>query len=135
MGSLDNSNSKIYKVACEILVSFYPKEELIERKQRLVDSIRENEMERNEDIPDWIINLLSCIRDLKVTNTWIDFERSSSDDTNVLDFIRGLSDVFSNEYENNEESWMLTFNAINFEVCISLEGSCYKVSEVGKTWE
>ncbi|OAS20430.1 hypothetical protein [Paenibacillus oryzisoli] len=104
-------------------------------KQALAEHIAEYELDAADAAPSWLIDLLAAVNDRKVTGRWIDFTRATGDDTNVFDFIRHLHDVLPIQYENNEESWLLTFAQLGLEACISLEGSCYKVSAIGDTWE
>ncbi|MDR6552293.1 hypothetical protein [Paenibacillus qinlingensis] len=104
-------------------------------KQALAEHIAENELEEAGAAPSWLIDLLTAVSDRKVTGAWVDFKRGTGDDTNIFDFIRHLHDVLPIAYENNEESWLLTFPQLGLEACISLEGSCYKVSGIGDTWE
>ncbi len=105
-----------------------------ERRQNIEARLTEEELEDADAVPSWLIDFLTAVRDGRLT-AWIDFKRGSGDDTNVFDFIRGLPDLLPVTYENNEESWLLTFPPIKIEACISLEGSCYKVSDLGKTWD
>ena len=104
-------------------------------KQAFDELLENNELEDQGAAPSWLIDFLTAVRDRKVTGHWVDFTRDSGDDTNVFDFIRQLHQVLPIKYENNEESWLLTFPQLHLEACISLEGSCYKVSGIGDTWE
>ncbi|KRE75498.1 hypothetical protein [Paenibacillus sp. Soil750] len=104
-------------------------------RQALAEHIAENELDEAGAAPSWLIDLLTAVNDRKVTGHWVDFKRGTGDDTNVFDFIRHLHEVLPIKYENNEESWLLTFPKLQLEACISLEGSCYKVSGIGDTWE
>jgi hypothetical protein len=105
-----------------------------QQRQGIEQLISDSELEDSAAAPGWLLDLLTAVRDRQHTHGWVDFVRSESDDTNVLDFIRDLNQVLPLTYENNEESWMLTFPDIDIEACISLEGSCYKISEIGGTW-
>lgn len=100
------------------------------------ENIIDNELEDNRSLPDWLKSILIDVKDKNYSEKWIDFYRSSDiDDSNVMDFIRELQFLLPVDYKNNEESWLLTFEKINIELCISLEGSCYKISKTGQTWE
>ncbi|MDD9267938.1 hypothetical protein ACFPES_12950 [Paenibacillus sp. GCM10023248] len=94
-----------------------------------------NELEDNEAIPTWLMELLSKVNAGEITGVWIDFTRDAGDDTHVFTFIRELNEALPIQYENNEESWLLTWPQLNLEVCISFEGSCYKISRIGDTWD
>jgi hypothetical protein len=87
-----------------------------------------------EEIPQWVLDILTNLIQGQTTG-WTDFPRSDKDETNVFYFLRDLPAILPATYENNEENWLWTFPAIQMEVCIFFEGSCYKVSELGKTWE
>jgi hypothetical protein len=104
-----------------------------ERRTLVEARLSREGMEGADAVPAWLLDLLRAVRDRRLTE-WIDFARGAGDDTHVLDFVRGLPDLLPVAYQNNEESWLLTFPRLNVEACISLEGSCYKVSELGKTW-
>jgi hypothetical protein len=102
--------------------------------QAIEERVTENELQDNESTPHWLLELLTFVRDRKSTEGWVDFPSDGLDDSNSFNLIRELDQVLPMRYENNEESWMLTFPEINMEACISFEGSCYKVSEIDGTW-
>ena len=62
------------------------------------------------------------------------FKLRGLDDSDVLDLARAIHEVLPVEVENNEESWLLTFQKLGVEAAISLEGPSYKVSRLGETW-
>ncbi len=94
----------------------------------------ENELDQPSLIPDWLPDMFKALHE-RETTPWIDFTRPGYDDTDLFEFLKGINRFFPVEYENNGESWMFRFGLLGMESCISLEGSCYKVSPVGKTWE
>ena len=81
------------------------------QKQALEEHIESNELEEQGAAPSWLIDFLTAVKDRNVTGHWVDFTRDSGDDTNIFDFIRQLHQVLPIKYENNEESWLLTFPA------------------------
>lgn len=101
---------------------------------RITEGLAEDELDRPGSAPAWLVDLLARVRD-RHPDGWIDFHRPMTDDTNVFDFVRGLPDLLPVTYVNNEESVLLVFPALGLEAAISIEGSCYKVSPTGRTWD
>lgn len=128
-------NNKLLHIIGDLAKELAASQPEIEQKQSFEEIIERNELQENGATPYWLIDLLSAVKDKKLTGNWVDFTRDAGDDTNVFDFIRELDQVLPIRYENNEESWLLTFPQLNLEACISFEGSCYKVSHIGDTWE
>jgi len=113
----------------QLLVDLGAVEEAV--RTRLADQ----EIEGAEAVPTWLLDMLRAVRDGE-RDGWIDYSRSTDvDDTNVLDFLRGLPELLPVTYENNEESWLFALPDRDLEVTISWEGSCYKVSRLGRTWD
>jgi hypothetical protein len=104
------------------------------RAQMIEALLWENELNNPLDVPDWLLEIIDHWVNNHTTD-WVDFERPDYDDTHVVDFIRHLPDILPMTFENNEESWEFTFPPFNLEACISWEGSCYKVSKLGETWD
>ncbi|MNY28176.1 hypothetical protein D3C86_1621350 [compost metagenome] len=132
MGS--SAENKLSTVLDELAVALTADGEQTIDKQALAEHITENELTEADAAPSWLTDLLTAVKDSKITGHWVDFTRSG-DDTHILDFIRHLHTVLPIQYKNNEESWLLTFPQLELEACISFEGSCYKVSRIGDTWE
>jgi hypothetical protein len=105
-----------------------------QQRQALTDLVHENELDHDESIPDWLLELLEQVRDRKPTGEWIKFTLPGLGSSDILNFIQELDQVLPMQFENQEETWLLTFPSITLEAVISFEGYCYKVSPIGTTW-
>ncbi|TLS52729.1 hypothetical protein FE782_08865 [Paenibacillus antri] len=105
------------------------------QEMRIADLMERNEFDGDAEVPAWLLDLLSSVNNRDITGVWVDYERGEGDDSNLYNLIRELNEALPIEYENNEESWLLTFPQLQVEACISWEGACYKVSRIGETWE
>lgn len=108
-----------------------PVEILIEK---ILSALKEDELDQEDVVPGWLPEIIRTLADGDYTK-WIDFSRPDWDDTSAMDFLSNLKDWLPCGYLNNDESRLWIFPDLNREMCIFLEGSCFKISAIGKTWE
>ena len=81
--------------------------------------------------PDWLYDLLSCVRDRRPTEEWIDFTAASSGD--VMNFVEELDELLPVDFENQEEQWVLTFSQHRIKATLSVESKCYRVDRISES--
>lgn len=103
-------------------------------EEKISNALKEDDLNKKEDIPAWLPEMIRILAD-GVYSDWIDFNRPDWDDSTAMDFLTNLKNWLPCDYINNEESRLFIFPDLNLELCIFLEGSCFKVSAMGMTWK
>ena len=80
--------------------------------------------------PDWLYDLLSCVRDRRPTEGWINFTAASGD---VMNFIEELDELLPVDFENHEKQWVLTFSQHRITATLSVESKCYRVDRISES--
>src|SRR5258706_15010533 len=99
--------------------------------RRIDDKLKEDGLERPDTVAQWVIDLLSAIRDRRPTDGWVPFKMRGVSDSRVMDLIQELPELLPVEFHNEEERWRLLFPSIGMEAHISFEGYLYIVVRMG----
>ncbi len=87
----------------------------------------------DDDVPDWFVDLVEAVRD-EVDTGWVNFE-PGGDRTALVEFLRHPPNVLSARVQDDVESLTIVFESADREATVSWEGSCYRVSGLGESWD
>ena len=86
-----------------------------------------------DDVPSWLLDLLRAVRE-GTDSGWVDFD-SDGDRTAVVAFLRDPPSALHADVRDDVESLTVVFEPAGREATVSWEGSCYRVSAIGRSWD
>ena len=95
-------------------------------KQSIEKMVWNNELDEDDSVPQWLIDLLGSMTRGEVTE-WTAFSDEGYSYSDVFELMAELEDVLALSYEHREESIALTVDALGIEAVIWVELSQYRV--------